>query len=464
MPGPKSPEVIRDILVSAIESGAKVDVRTAGAYGKIVALFSDPKVASALETGQLKLVGSTPEAVAAMHAVPAPNSNVVLYAKKGDAPTETDIPAAEQAEDWKLTNLPESRPGLYRIDLDRRFLGSEKDSSRIDTARQYVHEANLLGKNPLEDSPNALGQGLELYVDLFPNKDEREENRLIVERLGNKEMRRGEKGCFDVILGRDSHGHVIAYHQFSTIPLQGDNGAVGFMQYTGNSDDEFMRKEHGEAFGHRGHGIYTMNIALMQQVGDENAREHLNRPGGFKGYFLESEYKGQGETDEDIRYTETRLKVHGQTGAKAIMLKMKDGTMISPHYQPSLGEGAEAIKLLLLYRRAKYDAGKLNEVEEISKEEAERLLMAFIGNFDTEGFDASDVDEGRQLMKKWFAEAESAVLVPPAQLPDVVEMAKQDPLLKELTERDYGDLDEQAKKIKAALEFVPEAAEKQKGA
>jgi hypothetical protein len=277
-------------------------------------------------------------------------------------------------------------------------------------------------------------------------------------------MRRGEKGCFDVILGRDSHGHVIAYHQFSTIPLEGDDGAVGFMQYTGNSDDAFMRKEHGEAFGHRGHGIYTMNIAMMQQVGDENAREHLSRPGGFKGYFLESEYKGQGESPEDIRYTETRLKVHGQTGAKAIMLKMPDGRLISPHYQPSLGEGAEAIKLLLLYRGAQYDAGKLNDVEDIDKKEAERLLMAFIGNFDTEGFDAADVDEGRQLMKKWFAEAESAVLVPPSQLPDVVEMAKQDPLLKELTERDYGDLDEQAAKIAEALTNKPEKPEKPLGA
>lgn len=342
-------------------------------------------------------------------------------------------------------------------------MGSPKDEPRITEALRYVHESNILGKNPLEQSPNVLGQGLELYVDLFPNIDEREENSLIVQRLGNKEMRRGKNGCFDVIVGRDAQRHVIAWHQFSTIPLQGDDGAVSFMQYTGCSDDKFMRREHYELYGHRWHGIYTLNIALMQQLADQNAKEFLDRPGGIKGYFLESEYKGQGTSPADIRYTQERLRVHQQTGAKAIMLRMPNGALISPHYQPSLGEGAEAIKLLLLYRPNQYDASALDQEESITKEEAERLLMAFIGNFDTEGFDPAQVDEGRQLIQGWFKDAESAVLVPPTAVPDVIQMAAQDPLLRQLKKRDYGNLMQHDKRIARALKDASTGEKKRGG-
>ncbi len=357
-------------------------------------------------------------------------------------------PSTRTTTDWKLTHIPESSPGLHRIFLQKKYIGSPKDELRIELALQHVHDSCLIGNCPAQCPSDVLQSGLKLFTHLFPNPDEREDPASILDRLGNREIRRGKRGCFDVIISRDVHGRVIAWHQFSTIPLPDDDSAVAFMQYTGSADETFMQQAYGEGGGHHGHGIYTLNTALMQQVADENARLFLERAGGLKGYFLETEFKGQGITDNEIRFTSKRLKIHEMTGAKAIMLRMKNGSLMSPHYQPALSEDSQPIKLLLLFRRTSYDASKLHEEEDIKKEEAERLLLAFIGNFDTEGFDASDVDHARNLMKSWFEMAESAVLVPPTLVPDIVTMTHHDSTLRDYALRTFGPLDEHGKRVK----------------
>lgn len=359
------------------------------------------------------------------------------------------LPTPQAALDWVLTHIPETSPGLHRITLDPRYIGSPKDEARIALALQHVHDSNLLGHNPSILPADVLENGLKLYTHLFPNPDEREDTHSIIQRLRNREMRRGERGCFDVIIGRDAHGRVISWHQFSTIPLSDDDGAVAFMQYTGSADEECMKHIYGEKDGHHGHGLYTLNTALMQQVADENARQFLHRPGGLKGYFLETEFKGQGTSDDEIRFTAKRLKIHEMTGAKAIMLRMKNGSLMSPHYQPALSRDSAPIKLLLLFRRHSYDAAKLHEEEDIEKEEAQRLLLAFIGNFDTEGFEKSEVDRVRTLMKSWLATADSAALIPPTKLPDIVTMAKDDPVLRDYAEREYGSLTLHAQRLES---------------
>lgn len=351
------------------------------------------------------------------------------------------------AVDWILTRLPESSPGLHSITLDPQYIGSPKDELRIALALQHVHDSCLLGNNPTQCPRDVLQNGIKLFTHLFPNPDEREDPASILDRLGNREMRRGTRGCFDVIINRDAHGRVISWHQFSTIPLADDDGAVAFMQYTGSADEAFMNATYNGGDGHHGHGIYTLNTALMQQVADENARLFLERSGGVKGYFLETEFKGQGNTDDDIRFTAKRLKIHEMTGAKAIMLRMKDGSLLSPHYQPALGQDSEPIKLLLLFRRTSYDATTLHQIEDIAKDEAERLLLAFIDNFDTEGFDSCEVNHARSLIKSWFEMAESAVLVPPTLVPDIVTMAQHDSILRDYVHRTFGPLDEHGKRV-----------------
>lgn len=455
----------RELLLRAIGEGHSLDIKSATGYNTIANFVtSDAEVRRAMEGRTLTIRATTEEARGAMisgplMAIPNVQNRVKknLSGKKEEAETPED--------DWQVTTAPESKtkPGLYVLAPDKAYLGSPKEEKKIDLALRYVHEVDLLGKNPAEQTPNILGDALELYDNLFPNIDEREENSLITKRLGDKEMRRGKNGCYDVIVGRDKQGHVITIHNFSTIPLKGSDEAITFLQYTGVADDEFMRKEHGEAYGNRGQGIMTLNYAAMGKQADENAKVVLDRPKGHKGTILESEYIGQGATDEDIRFTEQRLKIHNQSGAKAIMLKMKDGSMISPHLQPSLGEGAKAIKLLLLFRPAKYDEKRLGEIDDVDLQEAKRLVMAFVDNFDTEGFDAVEVQKARETVQGWFDNAQGAVLYPPSKLPTVTELAAQDPFLAAQCQDDFGDLAEHAQKVKQALAVTPQTVEAHRG-
>ena len=346
--------------------------------------------------------------------------------------------------------------GLIKVTLDTAYIGHPKDRKKIDQAMTVMHEANLLGPKSLQEAPEILAQGLRLYAHLFPNPNERESDRLIGARLENDGIADGKASCFDIIIGRDSSGAVISWHQFSTIPLDGESAAVAYMQYTGSAGEDFMRREYGRKESHHGHGIYTYNIALMQQIADARARKALRRSQGLKGYILETEISGQGNAAEEIRYTAERLRIHERTGAKALMIRMKDGSLLSPHYQPSLGEGREATKLLLLFRPMKYDAMKIHESESFPKDEAERIVMAFIGNFETEGFDPRLVEEGRALIRRWFSSAESCMLVAPSQVPNVIEMSRTDDLLRKMTERDFGDLELHAAQIQGALKpFFP---------
>jgi hypothetical protein len=275
-------------------------------------------------------------------------------------------------------------------------------------------------------------------------------------------MRRGPNGCFDVIVGRDKQGHVVTWHQFSTLPLKQQRETLSFLQYTTVADDAFMRQEHGEAFGLRQKGILTANYNVMAQVAEENGRV-LNCEKGHRGTIFESEMKGQGSDEESIRFTEKRLKIHGATGAKAIMLQMPDGSLVTPHMQPSLGEDAEAIKLLLMFRPAKYNADKLDQIDPMDIKDAYAAAMAFINNFDTEGFDAKDVQEARDEVEGLFKKAQKAVLYPPTQVPDVHTLAKSDPKLAEFLQRDYGDLGDHEKLAQLALSRKVPTEERHRG-
>ncbi len=261
-----------------------------------------------------------------------------------------------------------------------------------------------------------------------------------------------------MIYGLEKDRNVVGIHHFSTIPLKGSDKAITYLQYTGSADDKFMQDNYGKAFGYRGHGIMTLLYAAMAKQAEENAKNTLDRPGGHAGTILESEFIGQASDEDAIRYTKERLVTHGRTGAKTIMLRMKDGKLISPHLQPALSSDAKAIKLLLSYRPAKYDAGKLDQVEQMDFDEGKRVVNAFIDNFDTEGFNKDEVEKARQQVAEWFANTASVELWPPAQLPTVVELAKQDPFLMSQCEDDFGDMDAHAALVSEAFGQKTDAA------
>ncbi len=356
-----------------------------------------------------------------------------------------------RAAEWKLTTMPESKRGLHELRFDDKYLGHEKERERVQTSLKSVHATYLFGTNPWVETPETLRNGLELLRKLFPNDNEREDGNLVAARLSDQTQRRGVCGCFDVLVNCDQKERVIGWHQFSTIPLGGSDEALTFLQYAGIADKKIMQELYGTGEGHRGKGIVTLNCALMGMIAEENAKNVMRRPGGHRGTILESEYLGQADSLEAIRFTAERLKIHGHMGAKAILLRMPNGSLISPHLQPSLGETSKPIKLLLLFRPAHYDPETLTQTEEITLSDAKAIVMAFLDNFDAEGFDASHVDAARFMVQSWFDQATGAVLCPPSALPDVINFAAADPLLARYMRRDYGHLVAHQHRIEAAL-------------
>jgi hypothetical protein len=336
------------------------------------------------------------------------------------------------------------------------FAGNEKELGHLHeafaTADRFLEMKGWTGKT--------LQAGLRLYRYLFPNKDERESGRIIRDRIREMEkLAGGDAG----VAGKygDSRFHamtatsrdsVLAYTQWSVMPVEKDGrkAVAVFWQYGGVADRKFMNDVYARDENPRERGINSAFFVLRHGIAAKDARA-MGREGGVVGTILEAEFKGQADNDDDIRFTAKRLHIHRQTGAKAIIIETGDGRLLTAHYQPSLGPGQNPIMLHMLFRPLKFTEGQTKATTEMDKELAKSLVMSYIDNFHREGFDHGEVESARAILLERFAEARRVLLVPPEELPDIVEMARMDPHLRKQVEREYGSLDEHGERIRRAL-------------
>jgi len=300
-----------------------------------------------------------------------------------------------------------------------------------------------------------------LYVSLFPDPDERQDPEMIRKRL--KDMAKIDtdpalqakygKSRFHVLVGRDAEGRVVAYSQFSTLPLSEElDQNIVYHQYVGFADEAFMQEHYGVEGGLRGGGhSYTINAAqrLLAALDAKNA----GFENGTAGAILESEHIGQAKaTDKRALYfTRLRLEIHNRMGAKAIMLEMEDDSLVSPHMQPRLDKDSDPVLLLMLFRPPTYDKSAIGTTEEMDLERAKAFFQAYFDNFRRVGFNEKDIAEAEAIVMEKFARAKKAVLVPPHKLPDITELAKADPDLMAQVKKKYGDPKAQAAAIKAVF-------------
>jgi hypothetical protein len=297
----------------------------------------------------------------------------------------------------------------------------------------------------------------DLYRYLFPNRDEAEPwYAAIVTRI--KKMARRDKDPEIAKEFGDSRFHaivatsrkdVVGYTQFSTMPLE-DKSVVVFWQYGGVADHEFMRTQYKRDETFRQEGIGSAFYAFRHGIAANDAKE-MGYQNSVRGTILEAEFIGQAENPEDIRFTKTRLHIHRQMGAKAIMLEMEDGSLVTAHMQPRLSPTSNPILLHMCFRPLKYDESEGKKTTEMDKAQARALIMSYIDNFDREGFNPKDVQEARGILQQRFAKAKRVLLVPPENLPNLIELARMDPLLRKQVENDYGPLEAHEQKINAAL-------------
>jgi hypothetical protein len=345
--------------------------------------------------------------------------------------------------------------------------GNEGELHKLLTATR-VADKFILMKDPGERKNFRSGDAKALYEYLFPNENEREDwNAAILPRIRmlagleaeGKLLDEGV-GQFHAIVGV-SKKDVIGYTQFSTLPL-GDNQVVVYWQYGGVADRNFMQSRYKRSENFREEGVGSAFYVFRHGIGEQDARG-LGRTGGVVGTILEAEFIGQGENADDIRFTATRLHIHRQAGAKAIIFEMEDGTWLSAHRQPKLSDDTEGIMLNLLFRPLKFDESETRKTTEMDRKLAESLLNSFFDNFLREGFDKNDTEYSRNLILSRLKDAKRILLVPPEEMPDMAGFARNDPVLRAQIERDYGSLEDHEKRIKEALSKPGDAGSRRLG-
>ncbi len=341
------------------------------------------------------------------------------------------------------------------------FAGNEGELERLTHATEVADRFWEM-KSPTGKKEFDPKDARDLYRYLFPNRDEAEGwYSAIAPRL--KEMARLDRdpelqekygdSRFHAITatskGKNSGSDVVGYTQFSTMPLD-DGSVVVFWQYGGVADKQFMKNQYDRNETFRQEGIGSAFYAFRHGIADADAKK-MGYSQGVAGTILEAEFIGQADNEDDMRFTKTRLHIHRQMGAKAMILEMEDGTWVTAHMQPRLSPTSNPILLHMCFRPLKYDESEGKKTTQMDKAQAKALVMSYIDNFNREGFDPKDVEDARKILLDRFARANKVLLVPPENLPNLVEMARMDPLLKKQVENDYGSLDEHEKRIKAAL-------------
>ena len=336
------------------------------------------------------------------------------------------------------------------------YSGNDREVRKLAHATEAADKFMEM-KRPGEKKNFDSKDARDLYRYLFPNKDEAESwSGAIVPRL--KEMAHLESSAslqkkygesrFHAIVAT-SKKDVVGYTQFSTMPLE-DGNVVVFWQYGGLADKAFMQKQYGRNENFREEGVGSAFYVFRHGIAADDAARMGRK--GVAGTILEAEFIGQADNDSDIRFTKTRLHIHRQMGAKAIMLEMEDGSLLTAHMQPRLSPTSNPILLHMCFRPLRFSEEEGKKTTVMDKELAKSLVMSYIDNFDREGFAPKDVQDARQILLDRFAKAKRVVLLPPENLPNIVELARMDPLLKKQVVNDYGSMEAQEAKIRKALE------------
>jgi hypothetical protein len=174
------------------------------------------------------------------------------------------------------------------------------------------------------------------------------------------------------------------------------------------------------------------------------------------GEIWESEEKGFGESDEDIKFTTSRLVIHNRSGGRVMMgVNSSTGKYINLHLQPRLTKDSEPIALHLMFRSLDPKSTDFTKVaEDIDKQLAKDIVInGFLANFIKEGFDKNDVDDAIKEVSRRFDQSSRIILLPATMVPNAIEIAETDELFCKQLLKMYGlnTLDEAKKKFEDAV-------------
>jgi hypothetical protein len=346
------------------------------------------------------------------------------------------------------------KPAVRNRELDpkefRRFCGTDRERRLIEApiADRFVELRCPRGRRDFE--PKDYWQ---LYRHCYPNPNEQSPlsemigSLLEMNRIDGSAKLQGKYGKLryhDILALRGRE--VIGFTSFATMPLI-EYSSIVYNIYTGVADPKFLRNRYGSDPAPI--GISDMFYPLRHGMAEEDAKK-LGYKGFVRGTILESNFIGQANDERGIRYTKGLLEFHQYQGALTLMIDAGSGCWITPCVQPSLSEDSKPILLHLLYRKQEVHAGELSHISEIDIDLVRGLMRSYALNFDYQSSE-EEIRFMRDFVDSRLRAAKRLILVPPEHLPDIVELARMDPVLKAQVERDHGPLEKHAERIKSAL-------------
>lgn len=244
-----------------------------------------------------------------------------------------------------------------------------------------------------------------------------------------------------------SEKDVIGFTSFATIPLDSENTVV-YGLYAGVADPAFMKKQYGGGRYLIGNDIISRLYVLAHGLAQEDAMKRVYAK-NVAGTFMESEFIGQANDEQGIRETKARLRMHSSHGALTMMLDTGNG-LITPCVQPALSDDSNPLLMHLLFRERMINPDRLDRITEIDLRTAMNLMRSHAYSYEWQSTESEIVQMHRTIDQRIGA-AKRAILVPPRELPNIVELARMDPMLMAQVERDYGSIAEHSQRIKSAL-------------
>jgi len=266
-----------------------------------------------------------------------------------------------------------------------------------------------------------MAEGLALYSEAFPDKDEREPQGMIRERVRDYQSGDSchENTQFHVLTAVDTRAdRVVGYTQWSTLTYEAN---VGYFEYI-CVDPDYRRM-----------GIFTELEAARLTVSDNDLR--TGKKGRVRGSIREAEFIGQGKDESAREFTKARLEIHQRNGERAVLLERDDGSLAPFWMQPPLTASSDPIMLHLLFQEAEPVKRDPENVGEMPKETLRDIISGMMnyfsdGYFDSLMIEAKKVAEltengikesidgvtlATKLMMRKIRDAKRVLLVPPTE-------------------------------------------------
>jgi hypothetical protein len=232
----------------------------------------------------------------------------------------------------------------------------------------------------------------DMYVSMFPRREERERSDLIIDRLAAQSAGiRDGLATYRVVGIRDSSGGAIGAAQFSVLPLpslegeaeEGDKFAVPYLQYI-YIRPQNRRQDMSEV-------LHTLVLAVSAA---DAAKEGRTVP--FTLY--ETEPPGHGNDETSRAYASQRARIHANAGGVALVLRRQsDGKILSAHVQPGLEDEDSPLTLTWVIRPSP-NPGREYDVTKIGRS----LIAAYYNSLRDEGFPEKNICLAEKIVEKRY--------------------------------------------------------------